>query len=134
MLQFETRRVSFGPSSIDGILHWLRPLNPPVVVSRQVAGHSQEVFSRRAFCPPETLVLAVDYLYRVEGADYQTNLLLDAEKQATVSRLCLLEPTGFESALDWAVGQYPFLRRSSSGGWGSYVLLTRQPELGDFLG
>jgi len=134
MLQFNTKQVSFGPSSIDGILHWLRVLNPTVITYSRIGGRSQAVFSRRIFCPPEIFILAVDYLYRRERVDYQANLLLDADKQETICKVCLLEPTAFETTLEWATGQYPFLQRSSSGGWGSYILLTHQPQIQDFLG
>lgn len=131
---FDTTRVSFGPNSIDGILHWLRTLNPPVITTTTDSGLSKIVFSRRTFCPPETFVLAVDFLYRVEDAAYQTNLLLDSDKQEIICKVCLLEPTAFDTALDWAAGQYDFLQRGTSGGWGSYILLTRQPQIRDFLG
>ncbi len=134
MLHFNTSRVSFGSSSIDGILHWLRALNPPVLLISQTDKLSQPIFTRRTFCPPETFVLAVDYLYRVEGADYQTNLLLDPDKQEIICKVCLVDPTAFDSSFEWAVGQYNFLQRGTRGGWGSYVLLTRQPQITDFIG
>jgi hypothetical protein len=134
MSYFDTNRVSFGSSSIDGILHWLRALNPPVLSNSQTDGPFQIVFTSRTFCPPETFVLAVDYLYQVEGADYQSNLLLDPDKQATICKVCLLDPTAFDASFEWAVGQYDFLQRGTRGGWGSYVLLTRQPRITDFTG
>ena len=65
---------------------------------------------------------------------YQTNLLLDPDKQDKVCKVCLLEPTAFDSAFDWAAGQYDFLQRGAGGGWGSYILLTRQPQIRDFVG
>jgi len=132
--QLGAQHISFGPSSIDGILHWLRVLNPPVITSSQVLGKVETVFSRRAFCPPETLALAIDHLYRSWGVDYQVNLLLDSDKREMICRFCLLDPTAFETALDWAVGQFLFLHRGGAGGWGSYVLLTRQPKIADFVG
>jgi hypothetical protein len=128
MTQFDTNRVSFSKDSVRGVLQWLAELEPPVL------DEANRTFIRRTFCPPETFALAVDYLYQVEDADYQTNLLLDIDKQETICKVCLLEPTAFDTAFDWAVGQYDFLRRSTSGGWGNYVLLTRQPQIQDFLG
>jgi len=128
MEQFSTNRVSFSKDSVRGVLQWLAELEP-LVLDRE-----NKTFARRAFCPPETLALAVDFLYRVEDANYQTNLLMDTDKQETICKVCLLEPTAFDTALDWAAGQYDFLQRSASGGWGSYILLTRQPQIRDFLG
>jgi acetolactate synthase regulatory subunit len=128
MTQFDTNRVSFSKDSVRGVLQWLAELEPPVL------DEANRTFIRRTFCPPETFAFAVDYLYQVEDADYQTNLLLDIDKQETICKVCLLEPTAFDTAFDWAVGQYDFLRRSTSGGWGNYILLTRQPQIQDFLG
>jgi len=128
MTQFETNRVSFSKDSVRGVLQWLAELEPPVL------DKENRTYTRRTFCPPETFALAVDYLYQVEGADYQTNLLLDTGKQETLCKVCLLEPTAFDAVLDWATGQYDFLQRGTSGGWGSYILLARQPQIRDFLG
>lgn len=128
MERFSTNRVSFSKDSVRGVLQWLAELEPPVL------DRENRTFARRTFCPPETLALAVDYLYQVEGADYQTNLLMDPGKQETICKVCLLEPTAFDTVLDWAVGQYAFLQRGTGGGWGSYILLTRQPQIRDFWG
>lgn len=128
MERFRTNRVSFSKDSVRGVLQWLAELDPPVL------DKANKIFKRRTFCPPETFALAVDYLYRLEGIDYQANLLLNLDKQETICKVCLLEPTSFDSAFDWAVGQYDFLQRGASGGWGSYILLTRKPKIQDFLG
>lgn len=125
---FATDTISFSQNSISGVLSWLRTLNPSVI------SEGGRVFNRRNFCAPELFALAVDYLYRKERIDYQSNLLLDDEKQQFVCRVCLLDPTAFDAVFDWAAGQYPFLQKGSSGGWGSYILLTRKPQLTDFLG
>jgi hypothetical protein len=128
MQQFATNRVSFSKDSVRGVLQWLSELRPPVLDAES------QSFSRRSFCSPECLVLAMDFLYRSEGVDYQTNLLLGMEKQEIICKFCLLEPTAFDAVLDWAIGQYSFLQQGSRGGWGRYVVLTRQPQIGDFLG
>jgi len=128
MEQFSTDRVSFSKDSVRGVLQWLSELDPSVLDS------AAETFRRRTFCSPETCALAVDYLYQMESVDYQTNLLLNPDKEAMICKVCLLEPTAFDAVLDWTVGQYDFLQRSTSGGWGSYVLLTRQPQIQDFWG
>jgi hypothetical protein len=128
MEKFNTSRVSFSKDSLRGILQWLAEVEPPVLDSKD------KVFTRRTFCPPETFVLAADFLYRLEDADYQTNLLLDQDKRDAICKVCLLEPTAFDSAFDWAAGQCDFLQRGTSGGWGSYILLTRQPRIQEFRG
>lgn len=128
MQQFTTNRVSFSKDSVRGVLQWLSELHPPVL------DLESKLFSRRTFSPPECLALAMDFLYRSEGVDYQTNLLLGMEKQEVICKFCLLEPIAFDTALDWAIGQYPFLQQGNRGGWGRYVVLTRQPQISDFLG
>ncbi len=128
MKEFDTSRVSFSKDSLRGVLQWLSEVDSPVL------DRDSKIFTRRTFCPPETFVLAVDFVYRMENADYQTNLLLDPDKQNAICKVCLLEPTAFDSAFDWAAGQYDFLQRGTSGGWGSYILLARQPQIQDFRG
>ena len=128
MEQFHTNEVSFSKDSLRGVIQWLNILQPPVLDG------SYGTFKCRSFCPPETFILAVDYLYRTEDVEYQTNLLLDVDKRETICRVCLLDPTMFEATLDWATGQYSFLQKGHRGGWGSYLLLTRRPQIRDFLG
>lgn len=128
MERFSTDKVSFSKDSVRGVLQWLAELEPSVL------DKENETFTRRTFCPPETLAMAVDYLYRLEDADYQTNLLLDPGKQEIICKVCLLDPTAFDTVLNWTVGQYDFLQRGTGGGWGSYILLTREPQIRDFWG
>jgi hypothetical protein len=130
MEAFETNQVSFSRDSVRGVLQWLIELDPPVIDSSQ----KTRLFRQRSFCPPETFILGVDYLYRLEGADYQTNMLLDANKQTELCRVCMLESAAFDSVFEWAAGQYDYLQRGTRGGWGTYALLTRQPQLSDFVG
>lgn len=134
MDRFRTQKVSFSENSVAGVLGWLRLLTPPVLKDSEAGGRRQTSFSHRGFCPPETFVLALDFLHRLTGTDYQTNLLMDLEKQETICKVCLLEPTAFDAVLDWAIGQYSFLQQGSRGGWGRYVVLTRKPRITDFLG
>ena len=128
---FGVSHTSLSKDSILGILNWLRELDPPVL-ERKI--RTEIVFTRRAFCPPETFVLAVDYVYRRNNIGYQTNMLLDSDKQEAICKVCLLDPTGFDNALEWACGQYDFLSQGSSGGWGRYLVLARPPALTDFMG
>ena len=108
-------------------------LDPPVLEMDKTNGKEATILRRRCFCPPETFVLAVDHLYRQHQLGYQSNLLLDTDKQVAICQICLLEPEYFESVILWACGQYDFIRYSASGGWGNHLVLTRQPVLADFM-
>lgn len=134
MDRFHTQTVSFSENSVAGVMVWLKHLTPPVVRESGTGGRRQTSLVVRRFCPPELFVMALDYLHQSTGTDYQTNLLMDLDKQEAVCKVCLLEPTAFDAALDWAIGQYSFLQQGSRGGWGRYVVLTRQPQINDFLG
>jgi hypothetical protein len=35
-------------------------------------------------------------------------MLLESSKQEDICKICLLDPTGFENALEWACGQFEF--------------------------
>jgi len=132
--QFGVSEVSLSKDSIQGILNWLDELEPPVLKRKKLDKKETVMLIRRSFCPPETFILAVDYLYQRQQIDYQTNLLLDLDKQESICKVCLLDPKGFDSTLDWACGQFDFLNQSTSGGWGHYLVLARPPTLTDFMG
>lgn len=125
---FKTSRVSFSKDSVRGILQWLYELDPSVL------DEGAKTFNRRTFCPPEIIAFSVDYLYQAERIEYQTNLLIDTEKREMICKACLLEPTAFDTVLDWATGQYDFLQKRTGGGWGTHILLTRKPRVKDFIG
>lgn len=127
---FGINHTSLSKDSIQGILNWLWELDPPVLEKRK----TEIIFTRRVFCPPEIFTLAVDYVYQRNSIGYQTNMLLDMARQEQVCKVCLLDPTGFDNALEWACGQFDFLGQGSSGGWGRYLVLTRPPALTDFMG
>lgn len=132
--QFGIGNVSLSRDSVQGILNWLFELDPPVLEKKKVDNKDVIVLTRRNFCLPEILVSAVDYLHRCRQVNYQTNLLLDPDKRDAICRSCLLDPTGFDSALDWACGQFDFLSQGTGGGWGRYLVLARPPTLADFMG
>jgi hypothetical protein len=119
--------ISLSPKSIGGILLWLMRLEP------RVCDEEGMTFFRRTFCPPELFVLAVDYLYGLEGATYGSNVLLDQRRREIICKVCLLDPARFERVLDYAVPQFPYLERGVGGGWGTYVLLQQKPEIEGFL-
>lgn len=124
--QFKTNQVSFSKDSVRGVLQWLNELEPPVL------DEGAKTFMRRRFCPPEAIAYSVDRLYQAENIEYQTNLLIDGEKREMICRSCLLDPTAFDTILDWATGQYDFLQKRTGGGWGTHILLTRKPQVMGF--
>jgi hypothetical protein len=132
--RFGVSNVSLSKDSVQGILNWLDELDPPVLEKRKLAKKETTFLSRRKFCPPETFVLAIDYIYQRQAISYQTNLLLDTDKRDAICKVCMLEPSNFDATLDWACGQFDFLNQGTSGGWGRHVTLARVPALEDFMG
>lgn len=127
---FQIQSVSFSDRSVNGITIWLEALTPPAI-------HPQDEksarFSRRTFCPPELLVLAVDFVYHQDRIDYGANLLLNDQRQEAICQLCLLQPGGFDRVLEYAVAQFQGLEKGLGGGWGSYLTLHQPPDLADFV-
>lgn len=132
--QFQIEGIALSERSAEAVLKWLNELDPPLITEQKIGKQKIKVFSRRAFCSPEIFILAVDYIYRQNGIEYQTNMLLEPIKQEEICKICLLDPIGFENALEWACGQYDFLSQGSSGGWGRYLVLSMPPSLTDFMG
>lgn len=132
--KFGVSNVSLSKDSVQGIFNWLAELDPPVLEKKKVDKKETTFLIRRSFCPPETFVLAVDYLYQRQQVNYQTNLLLDSEKRDVVCKMCMLEPANFDGVLDWACGQFDFLSQGTAGGWGRHIILARAPTLNDFMG
>lgn len=129
--KFQIQSVSFSTNSVTGILLWLEALNPAVIQHDYV--DLEPRFTRRAFCTPELFILAMDYIYECENADYGTNLLLNDYRRNAVCQLCLLEPSGFDRVLEYTVAQFDYLEAGVGGGWGQYIVVNRQPRLEDFV-
>jgi hypothetical protein len=123
---FNRDDIAFSPKSIGGALLWLEELSPPVITEGSR-------FARRAFCPPELFVIAVDSAYRSQGIDHGANLLLTDERRSDVCQLCLLDPTNLERVLEYAVVQFDYLEQGIGGGWGRYLTLHRAPYMEDFV-
>jgi hypothetical protein len=126
-LTFPSATPSIGGDTVRATLSWLRTLDPPCF------SNDDTIFSRRGFCPPELLLLAVDFVYREDKVPYSSNLLLNDEVRDDICRVCLLAPESFEEMLSWTLAQFDFLKRSVGGGWGSYLLLSKKPELTDLV-
>ena len=118
-------RPPYSINSVDGVLNWLRVLEPAVI--RENGGLH---FERRGFCPPELLLLGIDDLYRRNGVSYQSNLPLDTEARQYLLELCLLESESLERVLSWCTSQFDILTADSTGA-GPFLLLRRPVTLDD---
>ncbi|MCZ7554453.1 MAG: hypothetical protein M5U05_18055 [Anaerolineales bacterium] len=121
--QFARNDIALSGKSVRGVLMWLRELRPRVI-------SEDDNYLSRHFCPPELFLLALDYVYRSEVADYGTNLLLNEERRDAICQMCLLDTEAFDRVLQYAVGQFPILQRGIGGGWGHYMSLERRVTLG----
>ena len=108
-------------------MFWLSELTPPVLSEDKMH------FYRRAFCPPELFVLAVDFVYQTREIDYGVNLLLSDENREAICQVCLLEPERFERVLEYGVAQFDYLHKGIGGGWGQYLTLDRAPRMQEFI-
>ena len=118
--------VSFGRKSLTGVHKWLEVLDPPVI--------EDNVFTRRSFCPPELLLLAMGWVVGREGLP-DTDVLLSHETREAICRVCLLEPTAFDRALDWMIPIFPqvIAPGTTAGFYGRFVRLHKLPELVDVI-
>jgi hypothetical protein len=123
----EFDEVSFSLKSLQGLHSWLEAVQPPVI--------EDKTFNRRAFCPPELLLLAVSYVVRDEDAATETDILLSRDKREAICRLCLLEPDALDRALDWMLPIYPKVIEpgTSAGFYGRFVRLHKIPTLVDVV-
>lgn len=124
---FSRSDVAFSPKSVGGALLWLSELVPPVLLEDQTR------FSRRAFCPPELLTMAINFVYRTRDIDYGVNLLLNDENRDAICQVCLLDPERFDRVLEYTVAQFGHLHKGIGGGWGQYLVLDRAPDVEDFI-
>lgn len=118
--------TSFGTKSLSAIHKWLASLKPPVI--------EDNAFSRRAFCAPELLLLALGWVVGQEGLP-DTDVLLSHETREAICRVCLLEPTAFDRALDWMIPIFPqvIAPGTTAGFYGRFVRLHKLPELADVV-
>ncbi len=122
---YSSGAVSFSDKSIRGVRKWLEVLRPPVIEG--------DMFSRRYFCPPELLLLALGYVARQTEAEIGIDLLLTPQRRELLCRVCLLEPTALDRVLDWMLPLYPEVVEpgTRTGAYGRFVRLRKMPELGD---
>lgn len=118
---------SVGPDTVRATSAWLSRLNPPCLEKNGTL-----TFERRSFCSPELLLLATDFIYRENRISYASNVLLTDDRRNDICRLCLLKEESFDIVFELSLSQFDFFRRGVGGGWGTYLILERQPELRDF--
>lgn len=124
--------VSFSRKSLRGAHNWLEAVSPPVITGD---GQQPPTFSRRSFCPPELVVLAVAYVVGQEENALGIDVLLTPEKRESISKICLIDPNAFDRVLDWALPIYPHLIApgTTAGFYGRFVRLHQLPELKDVV-
>ena len=127
--QFPDAQPSVGPDTVRATSAWLARLDPPCLFEN----NGKPTFERRSFCSPELLLFATDFIYRENKISYASNVLLTEGHRDDICRLCLLNEESFDTVLDLSLSQFDFLRRGVGGGWGTYLILERQPELRDLL-
>ncbi len=121
------QEVSFSRKSLRGAHNWLEAVTPPVITDRR--------FTRRSFCPPELLVMAIGHVLGAEDNVIGLDVLLTPEKREAISRICLLDITAFDRALDWAMSIFPHIITpgTSAGFYGRFIRLHRLPRLQDVV-
>lgn len=122
---------SFGRKSLNGAHNWLRGLNPAVL---EKAG-GVETFRRRAFCPPELLLLALGWMLRDEQSVTEVDVLLSRDKREALCRVCLLAPESLDRALDWMMPIFPEVIEpgTKAGFYGRFVRLHKRPTMEDVI-
>lgn len=106
--QFAVKGASFSPSSILGIMHWLRALSPACIV----AG----TFRQRPACAPEALLITLEAIAAVSGAPTGTALRLDAATRSRACRTLLIDGDAFDETLAQLEELGSLMRRTSDGG------------------
>lgn len=119
--------LSLSTDSLNGVLHWLRPLRPPVLAG--------DTFARRHFCPPELLLLALGDVALRTGGELNVDLLLTSTRRDLLCRICLLEPSALDRTLDWVLPLYPKTVEpgTRTGAYGRFVRLHKLPQLDDLI-
>jgi hypothetical protein len=119
--------ISFSPKSLRGVRKWLEALTPPVI--------EKDTFSRRTFCSPELLLLAIGWAFHAEADPVGVPLLLSRDRREVICRLCLLDPNHFDRVLDWMLPRFPKVIESGdkAGFYGRSIRLRKMPTLEDIV-
>ena len=116
-------RLALSTKSVLGMRKWIDLLDPPVLVGDQ--------FYRREICSSELLLLAMAQVATEDGADIHTDLLMTSARREAICRLCLLEPSALDRALDRAIGVFPAWIEpgTRTGSHGRFVRFKHMPSI-----
>jgi hypothetical protein len=91
-------KVAFSTNSVAGALHWLRALEPTVIVTGGRARHGAR---RRLTCPDAAVWWAIGALNASEGwgGAPSTWLALDDAREEVLARVLFLDPSAVEAVL-----------------------------------
>jgi hypothetical protein len=119
--------VSFSPKSIRGARKWLEAVLPPVI--------ENDFFTRRHFCPPELMLLAAGWAAQQTEGELGIDFLLTPERREMICKVCLLDPSALDRALDWTLPLYPevMVAGTSAGVYGRFLRFLKWPEMSDLL-
>jgi hypothetical protein len=106
--EFNVAGASFSPSSVLGVLHWLRALSPPCLDGSN--------FRRRQACPPESVVVCVEGIQAEQRRAPGAPLRLDAHVRERICRATLLDDWALDDVLVQANETLGLMRRSGDGG------------------
>lgn len=120
-----TGAISLSTLSLVGALNWLAALWPPVL--------NEQHFSRRFFCPPELMVLALSWVTRTDGGELGIDILLSPERRRALCMLCLLDPAALDRTIDWTLPLYSACVRpgTNAGAYGRFIRFVCWPQLSD---
>jgi hypothetical protein len=119
--QFAVKGASFSPSSVLGILHWLRALSPPCITENK--------FHRRPSCAPEALLITLEAIATVSGTPFGAALRLDASTRRRACRILLIDGEAFDETLGQLEDLGSVMRRASDSGEMVVLLETPLPGI-----
>jgi hypothetical protein len=124
--------ISFGTKSLTGAHKWMEALQPEVL---EKSGREYRRFTRREFCPPELLIMAIGYILRDDPDATELDILLTQERRGALCQICLLEPSALDRALDWALPAFPTVISpgTTAGYYGRFVRLHKRPTFEDLI-
>ena len=112
---YEEHGISFSQNSVTGITNWLEALNPPCVTQTPSGNRA---FSRRAFCPSELLLLALEYVRVKTGNSLGAQLQLSNEVRQALACLCLVEEESLDELLQATSNAFGLIfRQTERGTW-----------------
>lgn len=119
--------ISFSGKSLRGIYNWLEAVSPPVITN--------DTFSRRTFCPPELVIMAIGWVLREENNTVGIDILLTPEKREAICKICLLEPDALDRVLDWALPIFGHIITpgTQAGFYGRFIRLHKIPQFKDLV-